>query len=150
MEYDGDDDTNRGLCTWDNPQRICKEIGRLGNKKTSTENPEYSMIKIGHNTEESPGDTRRLAIIQTAVRNYQLILVWKTLKGVNNNNNNNNDSMDISRDKKRNLTFETWTWLRKGNLKRESESFLITAQNSAIRNNYIKIIIDNTQQNSKC
>ena len=40
--------------------------------------------------------------------------------------------------------------LRKGNLKRETESFLIAAQNNAIRTNHIKARIDKTQQNSKC
>ena len=45
---------------------------------------------------------------------------------------------------------KTWTWLRKGNLKRETESLIIAAQNNAIRTNYIKAKIDKTQQNSKC
>ena len=44
----------------------------------------------------------------------------------------------------------TWTWLRKGNLKRETESLLKAAQDNAIRTNHIKARIDNTQQNSKC
>ena len=44
---------------------------------------------------------------------------------------------------------KTWTWLRKGNLKRETESLLIAAQDSAIRTNHIKARIDKTQQNSK-
>ena len=39
--------------------------------------------------------------------------------------------------------------MRKGILKRETESILITAQNNIIRNKYIKVKIDNTQQNSK-
>ena len=39
---------------------------------------------------------------------------------------------------------KTWTWLRKGNFKRE------TAQDNAIRTNHIKARIDKTQQNSKC
>ena len=43
-----------------------------------------------------------------------------------------------------------WTWLRKGNLKREMESLLIAAQDNAIRTNHIKARIDKTQQNSKC
>ena len=43
-----------------------------------------------------------------------------------------------------------WTWLRKGNFKRETESLLIAAQNNAIRTNHIKERIDKTQQNSKC
>ena len=45
---------------------------------------------------------------------------------------------------------KTCTWLRKGNLKRETESLLIAAQDNAIRTNHIKARIDKTQQNSKC
>ena len=40
---------------------------------------------------------------------------------------------------------KTWTWLRKGNLKRETE-----AQNNAIRTNNIKARIDKTQQKGRC
>ena len=45
---------------------------------------------------------------------------------------------------------KTWTWLRKGNLKRKTESLLIAGQNNAVRTNHIKARIDKTQQNSKC
>ena len=45
---------------------------------------------------------------------------------------------------------KTWTWLRKGNCKRETESLLIAAQENAKIINYIKARIDKTQQNSKC
>ena len=45
---------------------------------------------------------------------------------------------------------KTWTWLRKGNFKRETESLLIAAQDNAIRTNHIKARIDKTLQNSKC
>ena len=49
-----------------------------------------------------------------------------------------------------NISYEkTWTWLRKGNFKREKESLLIAAQNNAVRTNHIKVRIDKTQQNSK-
>ena len=48
------------------------------------------------------------------------------------------------------LLEKTWTWLRKGDLKRETESLQIAAQNNAIRTNHIKAKIDKTQQNSKC
>ena len=49
---------------------------------------------------------------------------------------------NISQDK-------AWTWLRKGNFKRETESLLMAAQKIPIRTNYIKGRIDKTQQNSK-
>ena len=45
---------------------------------------------------------------------------------------------------------KTWNWLRKGNLKRETESLLIAAQDKTIWTNHIKERIDKTQQNSKC
>ena len=45
---------------------------------------------------------------------------------------------------------KTWTWLRKGNFKRETVSLLMAAQNSAIRTNHIKPKIDKMQQNSNC
>ena len=45
---------------------------------------------------------------------------------------------------------KTWTWLRKGNLTRKTEVLLIAAQNNAISTNYIKTIIDQTQQNISC
>ena len=44
---------------------------------------------------------------------------------------------------------KTWTWLRKGSFKRETESLLIAAQNNAIRTNHIKAKIYKTQQNIK-
>ena len=43
----------------------------------------------------------------------------------------------------------TWTHLRKGNFKIETESLLIAAQNNAIRTNYSKAKINNMWQNSK-
>ena len=45
---------------------------------------------------------------------------------------------------------KAFTWLRKGNIKRETGSLLLTKQNTAIRTNHIKAKIDKTQQNSKC
>ena len=44
---------------------------------------------------------------------------------------------------------KTWTWLRKGNLTRETESLLIAVQDNTIRTNHIKARIDKTQQNRK-
>ena len=46
--------------------------------------------------------------------------------------------INISHDK-------TWTWLRKGHFKRETESLRMAARNSIIRTNHIKARIDKTQ-----
>ena len=46
--------------------------------------------------------------------------------------------------------YKSWTWLGKGNLKRETESLLMAAPNNAIRTNYVNVRIDKTQQNSRC
>ena len=45
---------------------------------------------------------------------------------------------------------KTWTWLRKGNFKRETESIQIAAQNNPIRTNHMKVRIDKTQKSSQC
>ena len=44
-------------------QRIDKVSGGLGNNRTSGNHPNYSIIKIGQNTEESPEDLRILSVI---------------------------------------------------------------------------------------
>ena len=48
------------------------------------------------------------------------------------------------------LQEKNWTWLRKRNVKSETESLLIAIQNNAIITNQIKARIDKTQQNSNC
>ena len=81
IEQESDGDTN---CNWrarGSQQRISIETGGLGNKQTSGDHPNDSIIKIGLNTEKNPGDLR-LVVTQTPERNHQLTLVWKTLKRV--------------------------------------------------------------------
>ena len=56
-------------------KRIDKGTRGLGNKRTSGDHPNDSIIKIGQNAEKSPGDLRRLAVTQTPVRILLLILV---------------------------------------------------------------------------
>ena len=80
MERESDGDTSDGCCTWNNTQRMGKEIGRIRIKRTSRDYPDYSIIKIGRNTEKSPGDLRRLAVSQPPVKNHQLMMLWKTPK----------------------------------------------------------------------
>ena len=60
MECEGDGGTSCDWCTRNNLQRLGKETRRLRNQRMGREPPNYSMIKIGQNTEESPGDLRRL------------------------------------------------------------------------------------------
>ena len=59
---------------------IGKRTGRLGKKKTSEDHLNYNIIKIGQNTEKSPGDSMELAVTQTLVEYHQLTFVQKTLK----------------------------------------------------------------------
>ena len=51
-------------------------------RRTTGNHPNDNIIKINQNTEKSPGDLPRLAVIQTPVINHQLALEWKTLKSV--------------------------------------------------------------------
>ena len=71
MEYESDGYTNCNLCFLYSHRKIGTRIGGLGNKSTSGDHPNYSIIEIGKNTEKSPGDLRRLAITQTPVENHQ-------------------------------------------------------------------------------
>ena len=42
----------------------------------------------------------------------------------------------------------SWSWLRTGYLKKETEGLLVAAQNQALRTNAIKAKIDKSQENS--
>ena len=70
IEHECDSNTNGNLYTWNNPQRIGKETGRHGNKKTRDGHLDYSIIKIGHNTEKSHGDKRILPVVQIPEDNH--------------------------------------------------------------------------------
>ena len=56
IEHEGNSDTNCNRCTRNNPQTIGKGTRRIINKRTSEEHSDESIIKIGLNTEKSPGD----------------------------------------------------------------------------------------------
>ena len=75
MEHESDGDTNFNRCTQYSHQRICKGTGGNGNKSTSGDHSNYGYIKIGKNSEKSPGDLGRLAVTQTPVEDHQLTLV---------------------------------------------------------------------------
>ena len=82
MEHESDNYTNCDWCSWYSHQMISTRTGGLGNKRTSGDHPNYWIIEISQNTEESPGYLRRLTVPHTPVRNHQLKLVWKTPKGI--------------------------------------------------------------------
>ena len=60
------------------------QIWGLGNKRMSRDHSKYSIW----NQPEYRGESWRLAVTQTPVRNHQLTLVWKTRKELSNNNTN--------------------------------------------------------------
>ena len=66
MEHESDGFTDCNRCSWYSHQRIIKRTG--GHDRTSEDYPNYSIVKIGQNTEKSPGDLRRLAVSQTPVK----------------------------------------------------------------------------------
>ena len=80
LENESDRYTNCNWCTWYSYQRIGKRTRGFRNKRTNGDNPNYSIAEVGKNTEKSLGDLRRLAVIQTPVKDRQQTLTWKTLK----------------------------------------------------------------------
>ena len=61
-------------------QRLGKRARRVGNRKTSRDQPNYSIIKIDQNTEKSSGDLRIFDVIQNPVKYHQLSLMRETRK----------------------------------------------------------------------
>ena len=57
------------------PKGLVKGLENLEKNWISGDHPNYNIIKIGQNTEKSPGDLRRLAVTQTLVKAYQLTLI---------------------------------------------------------------------------
>ena len=54
---------------------IIKRTGGLGSWQTSGGHPNYSFIENDQDTEKSHGDLRRLAVIQTQMKDDQLTLM---------------------------------------------------------------------------
>ena len=53
--------------------------GGLGSWRRSEDHQNYSIIENGQNTEKNPRDLKRLAVIQTPVKDHHLMLMRKTL-----------------------------------------------------------------------
>ena len=54
MEHESDGDTNCNWCVGNNPKRPGKGTGSLRNQRTGGYYPDYTIIKIGQNSEKSP------------------------------------------------------------------------------------------------
>ena len=104
MEHESDKYANCDWCSSYSDRRMIK--GTRGLEERSGNHQNYCIIKIGQNSEKSPGDMRH-AVTQTPMKNQPLMLMGK-IQGVKNNNNN------------------------KENPKRETESLPITVQNNGI------------------
>ena len=50
---------------------------------------DHSIFKISKNTDNGPGDLRRLAETPTSMKDHQAMVEWKIQNWKNNNNNNN-------------------------------------------------------------
>ena len=74
MAHEGNGDINFNWSLRNDPQRLGKGAARLRNQRTSGDHSDYSMVKIGQNTEKSPVDLRRLTISQTPVKEHRLVL----------------------------------------------------------------------------
>ena len=53
MKHESDGDTNGNRCDRNDLKRIGKRTRRLRNQRTSEEHPNYNIIKIGQNTENT-------------------------------------------------------------------------------------------------
>ena len=79
--------------------------------------------------------------VKTAMQNKQVV----------NNNNYEKQLYSYFKQKTCQIAYEkTRLWLRMGNIKRETESQQIAANNNSIKTNYIKTKINYTQQSNKC
>ena len=63
-----DSNTNRNWRALNAPQRFGKGAAIAGNLRTNRDHPNYSITKIGFDTEKSPGVLKRLAVSQTPLR----------------------------------------------------------------------------------
>ena len=65
MDRKSDSDTNCNWYVWYSHQILGTWSRELGNKRTSGNHLNYSIVEIDQNTKKSPGNLRGLAVIQT-------------------------------------------------------------------------------------
>ena len=55
--------------------KIGKRSGRFGNQRMDRNHTNYSITQTSQNPEKSSGELKRLAVIQTPLKDHQLMLV---------------------------------------------------------------------------
>ena len=75
MEHEGDNYTKCDWYFWYSNKRIIKGGGELGSWQPSGDHPNDSIIENDQNTENIPGNLRRLAVTQTPLKDHQLTLM---------------------------------------------------------------------------
>ena len=81
MEHGGDDDTNYSWHARNSSQGLGKKTGRNENQMKTRKLTDNSIAKIILNIPMSPGNSRRLAVTQTPVKDEQLSWWEKTHLG---------------------------------------------------------------------
>ena len=75
LKNESDSDTNCSWCLWNGSQRLGMSAGKIGNHRTKRDHQNYSIVKIDQNTGKSPGDQRRLNVIQTPVKDHHHVFM---------------------------------------------------------------------------
>ena len=83
---------------------------------------------------------KRLPVLKIGARRTENIQGWKEMPLYGQFVRQNKDQRNN----------ETWTWLKVGKLKRETESLIIAAQDQAITTNSTKAMTDRSQADHKC
>ena len=132
---------NRALHSRDDVNRLYAPRKERGRGLADIENSVYTSIQ----RLEDYIEKHERGLI-TAIRNNTDNTIDNRMTITRKKNGKENNSTGISKRLINTMSHEkTWTWLRKGNFKRETESLLMAAQTSAVRTNHIKARIDKTQ-----
>ena len=62
------------------PIGLVRGVEELKISRASRDHPNYKNFEVSQNTGKGPGDLWRSAINQTKVKEYRLMLMWKTGK----------------------------------------------------------------------
>ena len=68
MEHESDGDTNSNYCARYSHQRLGSATEEFGNKRTSGDDPNNSIVEIAKNAKKSSRDLRRLVVTQTLAK----------------------------------------------------------------------------------